>query len=254
MTKIHDQIRRLLNLAADDAASEGEIANALKFASNLMARHQIDESECTGDLADERAAMTAAHAYGGTSKAAVWEGSLAMFVADFCGCGVYRDHPAPKRTPAGILIGGDSRHFARHRFYGLADSVEMAIGTYQELRETVAAMAKLRYGGVYRGPGRNYCEGFAAGLRSQIKKAVESDPDSQALAIRAGAIVRQNQADAKNWLATSEGIHLQTRSVSRRGTTHDHGAYGQGQSDGARASVGGTRTPRIGSGARRQLT
>jgi len=44
-TRIKEKIRKLLNLAEDDGAMEGEINNALNFARRLMLQHNISEED-----------------------------------------------------------------------------------------------------------------------------------------------------------------------------------------------------------------
>lgn len=48
--KILDKIRKLMTLAKDDAASEGEIENAMKMAKTLMMKHNISEKSIDIDI------------------------------------------------------------------------------------------------------------------------------------------------------------------------------------------------------------
>ena len=50
--KAKDTIRKLLDLAADDAAAENEIENAIRFARKLMDKHNLSEDDLP--QADER--------------------------------------------------------------------------------------------------------------------------------------------------------------------------------------------------------
>ena len=52
--RVKDTIRKLLNLAANDAATEGEVNNAIRFARKLMLEHQLSDDDCkAGDESDE---------------------------------------------------------------------------------------------------------------------------------------------------------------------------------------------------------
>lgn len=52
MSDIRDKIRKLLAVATNSGATEGEAANAMSMASALMARHGIEEGECIERKAD----------------------------------------------------------------------------------------------------------------------------------------------------------------------------------------------------------
>lgn len=237
MASAHDQVRKLLNLAADDGASEGEVENALRFAHNLMARHNITKEQLSKDEVEEREAMAASYTYHESSKSALWEGQLAMFLATFCGVQVYRvNGGSPRRTAAGCLIDGNASHVSCFRFYGGAEGVQLAIATYEDLRKTVITMARLRCGGVYRGAGRSYCEGFIKGLKSQLQKAIASTSESQELAVLSKEIATRNNAIGKAYMKKTHGIKL-SGPTKRRAGQHHAAAHAQGRVDGRAATL-----------------
>jgi len=45
LDQIKERIRKLLNLANDDAAMGGEVRNAIAFAERLMATHHLSEAD-----------------------------------------------------------------------------------------------------------------------------------------------------------------------------------------------------------------
>ena len=53
----------------------------------------------------------------------------------------------------------------------LTEDVAVAQRVFEELSITIASMGKLKLGGAFKGPGREYCEGFVAGLFEQLKQA-----------------------------------------------------------------------------------
>ena len=125
-------------------------------------------------------------------------------------------------------------------FYGIAEEVELAIDLFNELRTTIAAMSKLRFGGVYRGDGREYCEGFVGGLFTKIKQeekrrledATRDGGRALVLVQKAGELVAIKQDAAKDWLAKTHKIRLRKQSFSSGATHHNADARSQGRSDG----------------------
>jgi hypothetical protein len=262
--KAKDTIRKLLNLAANDAAAEGEIANAVAFASRLMAEHSfsqadIDQGDTAADIMAEldAAELGSAQSFCGSSKQSSWEGWAANFVCDLIGglkCHWKRaDYP---RTAAGIMIGREPR--VAIKFYGLAEDAALAAEVYQELRETIAAMAKLRWGGVYRGEGRSYCEGFVSALNAKLRtqKAKETAELSKMLAApqatQGGALVVLARGQAEIVAKKRELAEKYQRekigklSAGRRASgRHYGGAYQSGQADGARYEATATRRRKL---------
>ena len=87
LEKIKDDIRCMLNLAADDAAAEGEIENALRFAKRLMDRHNLSEDDLDADpeIALEEAEFARQRVNGDSSKLATWEKMLAAHICNVIG-------------------------------------------------------------------------------------------------------------------------------------------------------------------------
>lgn len=181
---IKQRIRLLLNLAENDGATEGEIDNALRFARRLMDAHHLSEDDIPGNVHDAAAEaeckeMARDHAYGNGTSLASWEKSLASFTSAFVGgVGVYIGGPKEYRDSKGMLK-FDERGRAVTRgtviFYGLADEVQLATALFDDLRGTIAAMARLKFGGALRGDGRSYGDGFVSGLYERVKKFREED-------------------------------------------------------------------------------
>ena len=93
MTKdeIKARIRALLNTASNDASTEGEIDNAMRFAQRLMHRHHLTEDECLDDgnihekAADQDWEMDTGRAAVNSSMFRAWELALGLWVAKFVG-------------------------------------------------------------------------------------------------------------------------------------------------------------------------
>tara|TARA_R110000803_G_C11989495_1_gene322014 strand:+ start:60881 stop:61666 length:786 start_codon:yes stop_codon:yes gene_type:complete len=253
--KVKERIAKLLNLADCDAASENEIEQAMAHARKMLEDHQLSEADVRGEMADD--AKPAAPAMGqtqspsGTSKLATWEGTLAALIARHIvgTVGCYLPHGT--MDAPGDLFG--AKQVKSVMFYGNAEDCAIAASLYQQLRHTIATMALARWGGVYRGKGRSYAEGFIAGLRQQTAaQAVEgkqaNHDRSTALATIRGDAITQ----AKNWLKYSQGISL-GRSTAKAGGNHYSDAHGQGRNDGRSTSTAFTRTAKIGGSGTKRL-
>lgn len=274
--RIRARIRKLLNLADNAGAQGGEIDNALRFARRLMVEHGIDEADARADSEGSTPEEIAAKAestiysreiaYMTGQKASTWEGSLAMALCDMIGSvKCYFNGVADVRTSHGTIAfdpdtGEPMRRYGM-MFYGPAEDVEAAKAMFSEWGATIAAMARMKYGGALRGPGRSYCEGFTSEIRRKVNTLREEEraqvyrietgsvPDADrpyALALKRNVDLAAIQRDrAKSWLKSEHGVSLRPRSGGGGGS-HDSGAYGAGRSDGRRSSLGSySRRPKL---------
>jgi hypothetical protein len=254
------KIRKLLSIAADDAASEHEIQNAVSHARKMMAEyHLTDDDLATGPEDQERDAENApkdrADCWIG-SKAYTWETILAHFVSALCGCPWYETAKRLKKTAAGIVARDGAGREIRAKsvvFYGIAEDVRIARETYDELRIAVIALARLKWGGCFRGDGAAYAEGFCRGLQDQLdrenaetKRVAVSTGDSRALVLieRRGALIRRKADIARRWLRTEHGINLRTTS-GRGGSNGSGDARADGRADGRRYNTSAARRLKI---------
>jgi hypothetical protein len=177
LDKVKANIRAMLNLANDSAATQGEIDNAMRFVNKLMAQHQLkdeDLSEVDDKLLQlERAEMNHEWAYYNGHKVSEWEGIVATFCCSLVG-GVknYYTSNVPYKVDGVLQHFFDGKPMTKPTivFYGLEEDVEIARMLFVELTTTIATMGKLKWGGIFRGEGREYCTGFAQGLYSQLQR------------------------------------------------------------------------------------
>jgi hypothetical protein len=266
--KARRQIRALLELGRDDGATEAEAENALRFARRLMLAHSVEESDLAPVDGHERAAdeeYAQTDALLDSDKGARWEGHLAQVIARLVGSvHVYAGHGVQARTAGGALLFdgmGRTRTVKRYVFYGPKSDTETARDLFGEWRVTIAALARMHYGGVYRGPGRSYAEGFARGLDDKLRKAeVEerdllraheadaltsgSDRNTALVLVRALPALRAKREKASTWLRNECGIRL-GRSGGGRGGRHHGDAHGHGRRDGAAANLSGSSQRRL---------
>ncbi len=250
--RVRDRIRKLLRLAENDAASEGEVENALRFAQALMDEHHVaaDDLRREQDRDDLRSEMNTVDGWSNSAKRSAWESYLAQAIVTTLGTVGYYWRGGGARevkTDAGILRrDGNGRTLKRVAmvWYGPAEDIALARELFQDLSQTIASMARLKYGGVFRGPGRSYAEGFASSLLDLARKG---DGDRTAAT---GAIVRRTAALAKSWLREERGVRLVSGGAMGGGRQHS-GAHAAGRADGRSHGWNARRRSKLTSGPKR---
>jgi hypothetical protein len=262
---IKAKIRGLLNIAKDDAASENEIETALKIAQKMMERHHLSEYDLTEDpLAQMEQAANAPKTKEAAelgSKIYTWEVILAEAVARHIVKGVGWYSQKTNQTPSGLIRRnehGKPIQFGQIMFYGVAEDVEIARRIFTEIRTAIIALARLRYGSVFRGDGAAYAEGFATGLkkksiqqdtdeREEAQKRLTTTSDNRGLILlsRRTDLIRRKEDSAKKWLASPAGGGIRLATQSRGGSSGDDSARQQGMKDGAGYGVSATRSKKL---------
>lgn len=243
---IKARIGKLLNLAeSGSGAAQGEIENALRFAESLMHRHNLDRAECedrgikTGDTPIGRAGF-----WFGTSRDSKWETALAWLVCSAVGTVQWYGHGVSvRRTDHGTLADhDDTKRYRSCYLYGPRDDCETARSMFDDLRLTIAAMARLKWGGCYRGSGRSYAEGFVDGLENQMNERRSRRPASEnAIVLRSTELIK---SDARAWLEREYGATIRT--TPYRGCTRDDQcAWSGGHADGREHTIGARRGTRL---------
>lgn len=214
-----DKIRKMMNLANDGSASEGEVENAVRFARRLMDQFNVTDSECnrpveSTDIGDHEAVTRITFDQ--------WEKSLAMVIKEVCDVGVYY---APGTNKNALHFVGTER--------------DVAIGKelFTTLMITVKSMARLKQGPGWTVSHRSYCLGFVDSL---VDKARDEKRKSSA---EAGAIVLCKGAMIRKWM--DENLRLQPEAPTSNVDQH---AYQRGRADGRLADIGTTNRLRAGAG------
>lgn len=252
--KIASRVRKLLAIAGDEGASEQEIQNAMNFANRLIEQHHLSEDDLSDEVdpvKDLENAELGKYASFIGKKCFRWESLLAQFVADFVGCRVYRNNTIVQaRRHDRVLFDSEGQPYEgkSFHFYGVAEDCLIAAEIYDELRQLICSMAVLRYGGMYKGDGGKYSEGFVAGLRSQMntardKTAQEATGTGLIVVQKRNEIMKVKQALAVRYLR-EEGLRLSS-SQGSRGARGSYSAYNRGFSDGQNTSVNGTRRKKL---------
>ncbi len=83
--RVKTRVSHLLRVARNDAATEGEIENAIRAARNLMLAYHLDEADLESTDGPQKPEMGRATSRTKFSKVALWEKDLAHFVANLIG-------------------------------------------------------------------------------------------------------------------------------------------------------------------------
>lgn len=265
--EIKNRIKKLLALSEDDGAADAEAESALRFARRLMLKHEIDEAQLNEAKDVHEAA--ADEEYSDEQVASVgsslthWEGLVAWAVVKLVGTVKhYRGGGFVERREEGrAVINPVTGRVCRAVpliFYGPAHDVADATTMYREWVATILALARMKWGGALRGPGRSYCEGFAQALLNKVYKinkeeqaALPEHTTSQQWALvvqRAADLVVAKRERATTWLKEERGIELRGSGRNSGYGEHHGGAYKDGASDGSKADVSRRNARRLTNG------
>lgn len=245
MDRVKRQIMQCLAISENHAATEGEVAAAMRVATQLMARHNLDRE----DLFDAGGQATGRVEYGRHYSCCMgirrtpWEVSLAAFIIKLVpSVSCYWEMKAVRRKPNGVhIMDGKGDVGARVTFYGPDDDAQFAAEMFCELTLQIASMAMLRYGSCSRSSGADYCIGFVGGLTlahvKEIKKLEQGDAETRALMLRSDKTALALREGAKQWLAKEQGIKLQKGSSFSAPSRFNAAAYSEGREDGRRSSL-----------------
>jgi|GEM_PF-5963125 len=236
--RIKAKLAKLIRLSDDEGATDGEIANALRMANEIMAKHQLTRDDIDTDADDPvaRVAMGRTTVFCKGANATTWEASLSQFVCEFIGSvGCYTEPKVALRKKGLAMLNGTGRtHGTAIRFYGSADDADAAADLFEELRDAVAMMAVARWGSWARGDGGAYAEGFVSGLSAKHKEAkrqlIASNEQTHALILQSDKTALAIVDKGRAWLKTQHNVKL--RKVRRSGASGSGQARGEGIRDG----------------------
>jgi hypothetical protein len=287
MTNIDNIKRKIQGILAKTqegaGSTEAEAQGALEFARRLMMRHKLTEADLGADrkrTAHEIAADTEygqVDAYMSSSKLSTWEWILACAINDLIGTTkAYRSSVATKRTLAGTLefdAQGQPKRAARLISYGPVADCRDAREMFDEWSLTIAALARMKFGGAMRGEGRAYCEGFTLALQESVKVMVRNEGQFlgsstyKTIGMADAALVAANETEngsacsalvisgarelmlaqsqqASKWLEKEAGVKLRKAGGLGGGQRHND-AHGAGRADGKNANFSRNQTKRI---------
>lgn len=278
--RILGKIRALLNLGSDDAATEAEAANAMRFARRLMLKHNVEQSDLEEakdvheSAADaERVEYGRVQAETQTTGITNWESTLTWAICKVIGTvSWYVGGKVLRRDKHGVVEidsdNGKPKTRSTVMFFGPAEDCRDAQSMLQEWSVTVMAMARLRFGTALRGPGRAYCEGFCDELYRNVLTALREEQalieaQKAQLALPAGAtrstalmvtnatqLMTLKKEKGAEWLEKVAGVKLRNGGSASRGGSYHGDAYGAGREDGSKANISHSRTKKLGGGGK----
>ena len=265
LDRVKERIRKLLNLANNDAAMGLEVDNALKFARRLMLEHNVSESDVLQKPRDPHEVAAATEyaqvkfqtEYQGLS---VWENYLLHAIVKLIGTiGSYTGGPETKRTSVGTIMYNEEGKPKKCRgvaFYGPSEDCMDALGLFQEWRETIVALARMKHGTAFMGPGRSYAEGFAMALYQKVQN-IEKEEQKQLAAVGTTsslvlrsqtALMFAKQKFGSQWLR-GQGVKLHKAEANKQtDVKHYAGAMHEGMKDGKSMDFSRESKPRLGGG------
>lgn len=255
--KARDTIRKLLNVAKNDAATEGEINNALNSARALMKRYHLNEEDVSENEDDLKRKIRNAEKgqvfVSIKSKLYGWEGDLAYFCAQFVGgVGAYASHnKKPARDHRGFVMfdeWGEPYEGKQICFYGICEDSAMAAELFHELRLLIMSMARLKFGSCYKGHGGKYSEGFVSGLKERIKQQAlleqrTATPTGLIFIGKRDALIEYKAEEAKKFI--EQKFPRMGKWAGAYGATGSHEAFVEGKNDGRKADVEAAKRPKI---------
>lgn len=236
--QVKQRLRKLFAVADNDAASQGEIDNAMAIASSIMRANAItreDIEENDGEIRTDKVNYGRRFVYSRFTSLTAWENCLAFFVTEFVpGCGWYRTTGKYRKDAFGKRTGGKATLIT---FYGPDEDVQLCLEVWHEVVLFVTSAAQLRYGNALaRGEAAAYAEGFGRGLYAANKRDLEkledqSKSDSNALiVVNRTLAIKEGGVD---WLKEEHEIELQTGGKITSQRRKNRSAYAQGKQDGA---------------------
>lgn len=157
--RILDRIKKMLALANDPGASEGERETALRMAYNLLAKHNLSMSDVPKDGVQEPREMAET-----TISADKWARHIAHAVGKLFFCKYY-------------FYRTDSAGRDRHCFVGRASNVATATYMTEYLIKAIKRESTKRYGSPTTPEGRSFCVGTTNVVWGRVDEMMKSGTD-----------------------------------------------------------------------------
>ena len=212
--KIINRIKKMLALANDAGATEGERDNALRMAYNLLAKHNLTMATVEGHTNEEKREKKAEQFYGRP-----WALVVAQAVAKLFFCEYFYMRSSTKNHVYHYFVGKESNSVT---------ALEMAKYLVESLRkESNRRMRELGENVTWR---RSFATGAANRIRSRVN---ELKAEASAPAVSTGtslvlASLYDTEREANQLWLKEAGVSLRT-AASRAKNSVDPGAYTRGQ-------------------------
>lgn len=224
--KVLSKVRKLLKLAADAGATEGERDNAMRMAHGLLAKYNLDMAAVEaagGEAPDEARGKLSAEFYGRP-----WARRVAIAIGKLFFCSyLYHQHSDAKKT--------------KHVFIGRKSNAITALEMTRYLVESIQREARARARS--SDEGSSFARSFALGAAMKINERVNQlirDSEKQSVQPTTGTAIVLASLYAtereKNALVVRQEYPVLYRSKAGKGLTSFEG-YAQGQAYGATVSL-----------------
>ena len=245
-SKVTDKLIKLLNLSdPTNGSTPGEQQNAIAAANRIMSKHNITREDV--DMAAEDPTRNVdygrVNSWSASSKLFKWENLLSHFITKFIpSVGAYLSQKETVRRNGMVELDNktdEPRMAVPITFYGSVDDVAAANELFDELQQSIMAMALIRWGSWSAGDGGAYAEGFVYGLISANEQALlecNMEAKEYELMLQSDETALALVNGGEQWLAEKHGIKLRKGS-GPRGASGDDGARAEGRRDGGNYSV-----------------
>jgi hypothetical protein len=215
--KVISRIRKMLAIANDASASEGERENALRMAYSTMAKYNLDIAET--NVADEVRMIES-----DVRASNPWSRTIMMVVSELFFCNYF-------------FVRGWSGNKDRHYFVGLKSNAETAKEMAFFVVNSVSKESnKLRQGAA---AARSFCEGATtaivircASLRRQAEK--QNNDESTGTSVVLASLYEKEREENEKFLA-AQGINVKTG--TRKVSGIESNAYNSGMVYGAKVQL-----------------
>lgn len=216
--KILDRVKKMLAIANDAGATEGERDNALRMSYNLLAKHNLSMADLPTEENNE-----VRERQDTVISADKWSRSLAQAVAKLFFCKYFYS-----RTNTS---GKD-----KHCFVGRQSNCITARYMTEYLIKSVKREAISRYSSPTSPQGRSFCVGTVDSIRKRVEEMIKTDTESTPGTALVLVSLHQREADANaKWLEQA-GLAL-TTSKSRADNSLRAGAFYDGRDYGKTVSL-----------------
>lgn len=228
------RVQKLLNLANDAGATEGERDNAMRMAHAILAKHNLDLAACIATGEEGRVAADAAEPridHTAVFGAWPWALQVCLSVADLFFC-TY------------VTSKGRSAHFGTHYFIGRTSNATTAALVAEFVVKSIRreACAQMRRQGEGNAFLRAFCWGAQAAVAERVRE-LKKNPEQTAQATNAGpgtalvlASVYDTEQEANRRYMMQRWETLRT-SRDRSRPVNNWGALQQGKAYGATVSL-----------------
>jgi len=223
MNDVMRKIEKLLRLAKDESATEGEVENALNFARKMMDQNNLNLSlEDFEDISNSNPSTQVNDIH--VEKRSIfhpWMRQTAIAVAEAFDCKVY-------------FIRG-YKNSREYRFVGIGSDPTTAKEMYKAFIISIRALARMKYGSKWKASVHGlYALGFAKGLMDQLQEYRHNTYGSYDYD-KASAIVLVKKNVIQKWTDSNLGLRRSTRKA--RTLYGDSNAYNKGREDAAKVKI-----------------